>query len=776
MTGQGETAPERLDGRPVALALVAWASAWVATSGSREAWALAGSLLLGLAALGMLRRNPALVAIALVGALALGGGSLRLWQAENDPVRQLAAQGAVARVELVLTGGAREFAAKATRPASWVAPARLVRVEARNETWASGALIEVSVGGDTLDAWRALPLGARVSSIVTLGVPPPEEGLTARARARAAPTVVADPGPLDTAVQRVRAGLREACSELTPEARALVPALVVGDTGAMDPDLTARFKVVGLTHLTAVSGANLVLLLGFVRVVAVCLGVRGRGLLFVVGVTVFAFVALCLGEPSVVRAAAMGLVGLAALGRGGRGRQGLRYLAAAVLGLVVWDPWLARSLGFALSVTASAGLLLWAGSWAEVLRRWLPAWLAEAVATPLAAQLATQPIVTAVSGQVSVVGLLANAVAGPLVGPATVLGFAAAGASVVAMPVARLLAWLAGWCARGLCWIALIGSEFPGASVGWPATPPAVALVAVVCLLCAWLAPSVFARRWLSLAVALVMVATLLRQPAPPGWPPASWAVVACDVGQGDATLIRAGPQAAVLVDAGPDPALLRRCLDQLGVREVPLVFVTHLHADHVSGVPVLAGRRVGAIVTSGVRTPSTGEALVDALVAGGAEHVVGWPGAVWSVGEASFEVLAAPSTADGGGQSEGESSGENDASLALRVTVGGVSVVLAGDVEEAGQTRLLGLGERLKADVQLVPHHGSARQNPAFLAAVGPEIAVISVGAKNDYGHPTKKTLATLAGLTGNIVRTDQHGALAIARTDGHLTVTAQR
>jgi competence protein ComEC len=519
-----------------------------------------------------------------------------------------------------------------------------------------------------------------------------------------------------------------------------------------------------------------VLLLAFVRVAAVRAGVRGRWLTGLLGVTVFGFVALCLGEPSVVRAAAMGLVGLAALGSGGRGRQGVRYLSVAVLGLVLLDPWIARSIGFALSVTASAGLLWWAGRWTKVLARWTPSWLAEAVAVPLAAQLATQPIVTAISGQISLVGLLANAVAGPLVGPATVCGFLAAAVSVISVPAASVLAWLAGWCAQGLVWIARLGDSLPGASASWPSTPWAIVLVAVVCWLVGWLVPHLLARRWLSLACAVVFVAALLRTPAPVGWPPASWSIVSCDVGQGDATVIRAGPGEAVVVDTGPDPALLRRCLDQLGVVRVPLVVLTHLHADHVSGVPALAGRSVQVVVTSGVRTPVSGERLVDALAASGAQHVTAAAGASWTVGEAHVEVLAASALLAVTGEAEGESADENDASLLLRVSVGGIALLLAGDTEDTGQERLMPLRDRVDVDVLLIPHHGSSGQYPDFLAATTPEVALISVAAKNDYGHPTKKTLALASRLAPNVLRTDQRGSIAIVRRDGRLEVTTQR
>ena len=762
------------DLRPLGLAGVAWASMWVASSGEPALW-LGGALAVIILTITAARhRSRYLAALALLAASCLAAGTLRVWHTGQGAVAELGRERAVAVVDLVVEGDSHLRASAGTKPDLLIRPARVVHLDARGLAWTTSARVEVIISGELARAWAEVPMGARVRAVVSLAAPEPDAGLAALARAREPPTVLAPPAPVDAAVTRVRAGLREASAPLPPEARALLPALVVGDTSGMDADLTQRFRTTGLTHLTAVSGANLTLLLAFLRVAAVTLGVRGRALTGVLIAGVAAFVALCLGEPSVLRAAAMGLVGVAALGWNS-GRHGLRYLAVAALGLLVIDPWLARSVGFALSVVASLGLLWWAEPWTAALRRWLPRWAAEAIAVPLAAQLATEPIVVALAGRVSVVGLLANAAAAPLVGPATVLGFLAAGLSVVWLPAARALAWLGGGCAQALCWIARLGDALPGAAVPWPVSGPGLTLVALACLAASVVIPRVLARPWLALGVAAAMVGALLRAPAPWGWPPQHWAVAFCDVGQGDATLVRAGPGAAVLVDAGPDPRALERCLASLGVTRLPLVVLTHLHADHVSGLPAVRVRQPDHVVTSSVTTPPHGEAIVRAASVG-AQRSVAVPGSTWSVGEATVTVLAARQVREAGVLGEGESAGENDASLVLRVDSGGVSVLLAGDSEEGGQNALLGLGDALDVDVLLVPHHGSARQSPAFLARTRPEVAVVSVGARNDYGHPTAKTLRVVAGIAPRLARTDTDGAVAVARVDGRLVVTTTR
>ena len=124
------------------------------------------------------------------------------------------------------------------------------------------------------------------------------------------------------------------------------------------------------------------------------------------------------------------------------------------------DPFLSRSIGFALSVLACAGIVWWARRWTVIINQWLPHIMAESIAVPLAAQLATTPLVAVISGRVSMSGLAANALAGPFVGPATVLGFAAAGVSLLNETLAAVFGFGAAWCAQMIIWIARIGSRF----------------------------------------------------------------------------------------------------------------------------------------------------------------------------------------------------------------------------------------------------------------------------------------------------------------------------
>lgn len=762
--------------RVLVIGLVAWVAMGLATAGDARVLGVVAAVVGAVALVAWRRADWFLAAVATVAAVCVVTGAARTAALAMDPLAGLAGERATAVVDVRLSGNGRMWPASGPRPALWRGTAEVVRVEARDGAWASGAPVQVRATGAEARAWASVPLGATVRATVRVGAAEPGSGLHAELRAREPPEVIAAPGPVDAAVGSLRRGLAEACAGLWPDARALVPALVVGDVTAMTQDMRDRFIVTGLTHLTAVSGANLTLLLGFLRALAVGCGVRGRWLngLMVAGVA--GFVVLCLGEPSVLRAAAMGLVGLAALGRAGRGRQGLRFLGVAILVVVLAEPSMARNLGFALSVLATFGLLRWAGAWTDLMARWMPRWCAEALAVPLAAQVATEPVVVYLAGQVSVVSVVANLVAGPMVGPATVLGLAATLVAPVSLHLASVPAWGAGWFAQGIAWTARLGDALPGAAVPWPVTPLALGVVVLGCVVLVLLVPLVLSRPWLAVGLALAMVVALFRVPTPPGWPPSSWAVASCDVGQGDATVLAVGPAQAVVIDTGPDPRLLARCLAQLGVNRVPVLVLTHLHADHVGGLEAVAGLGVDLVVTSGVRTPEAADAQVSAVLPAARREVAG-PGSAWAVGEARLEVLAAPGLGRDLPGGEGESSAENDASLLVRAESGGVSMLLAGDAEEFAQTRHLALGPALDVDVLLVPHHGSGRHAPAFIAAAGPAVALISVGEGNDYGHPSARTMKSVADTGAASFRTDERGAIAVARApDGGLVVTTQR
>jgi competence protein ComEC len=260
--------------------------------------------------------------------------------------------------------------------------------------------------------------------------------------------------------------------------------------------------------------------------------------------------------------------------------------------------------------------------------------------------------------------------------------------------------------------------------------------------------------------------------------------LVACDVGQGDGLAVRTGRRTAIVVDSGPDPAPMRGCLDRLGITEVPLLIITHFHADHVAGlVGVLQHRRVGQMWVSPLASPAT----LAAVLRRQAQQrgiPVGAPsaGTRASVGDAVLLVLGpvdhyvATEPNASFTPEEGESSKENDSSLVIMVELAGLRLLLTGDVEPPGQQAILNTGADLRADVLKIPHHGSARQDPEFIAATHARVAIASAGVDNDYGHPAPRTVQLVRSLGMTLLRTDQNGSVAVRLADDRLAAVTQQ
>ena len=206
----------------------------------------------------------------------------------------------------------------------------------------------------------------------------------------------------------------------------------------------------------------------------------------------------------------------------------------------------------------------------------------------------------------------------------------------------------------------------------------------------------------------------------------------------------------------------------------VPLVLLTHFHADHVDGLAgVVEGREVGAVEVTRLADPPGGVALVDdASRQAGLRPVPAPYAATRTVGDVRFQVLWPPATSPTDGPGDGSTA--NDASVVLLVEVDGVRLLLCGDVEPEGQAALARTWPGLQVDVLKVPHHGSRYQDLPFLLGLGARVAVVSVGEDNDYGHPAAATLEPLAASGAEVLRTDLDGDVAVAVRDGELYVAS--
>ncbi|HPU12251.1 MAG TPA: ComEC/Rec2 family competence protein [Aeromicrobium sp.] len=706
---------------------------------------VAGLTLLVVASLGWHRRWVALSAIAI--AVAFFGCGLRLAAVEASPATDLAEQSAAVDAELTLRQDARVYAGQ-SGPGT-VLQVTVRRVQTRSQGWQLRQRATAFLSGDQsgLRTGETIVVRAKMS-------PADRSDEVAQFR-------VLNWQPTDSmpwwwrGSEVVRQGIRDGVDHRSGQGAALVPALVAGDESALTESTRSDFQRTGLTHLLAVSGANLTIVLALVVFGLRAVRARPVFLLLAAALTIISFVLVARPEPSVQRAAVMGSVALVAM-LTGSAAGGLRALAWAVLALLAFDPWLAGQPGFILSVLATCGIIVLANPLADRLS-WLPTPVAQALAVPLAAHLFCLPVVAFLSGEVSLVAVFANMAAAPAVAPATILGLGAGLLDLVAPSLAVLPGELAFWSGWSIVQIGSVGSRLPGAAIDW--SLPWWTLIAIAPVIAAfiWSAarrPVVFVGLALGLCVALV-------RPPSPGWPPKHLLVVACDVGQGDGFVVPTAPGEAIVIDAGPDPALIDRCLQKLRIKRIPLLLFTHAHADHIDGAAGAArGRKVGLVAFGPTGAPQLGKTPRAELVAG----------QVFSVGPAQLEVLW-PRPATG----EATQDEFNDLSVVVRLHLNGRRILFTGDIGEQAQRGLAQANPDLSADILKVAHHGSADQWPELFDRVNPAIALIGVGADNPHGHPTESLLAELNERGISTWRTDRNGDVAVVDRAGGLAVLSQ-
>lgn len=578
---------------------------------------------------------------------------------------------------------------------------------------------------------------------------------------------------VDGVVGRLRKGFRESASHLPEGIRALTVGMTIGDTSGMPDTQVQDMRIASLTHLTAVSGAQFAML-------ALAVGAGARALrwsrrlrvLLLLLVTV-GFVVLVLPEPSVLRAAWMG--GIVALALWwGRPGQALPALSAAVIGLLLVDPFLSLSYGFALSVAATASIVLWAPIVAMRLARVVPPLLAKALSLPIAAQVVCAPILVLLSAGVGPYAVVANLVALPVAALVTAFGLA----SVIVTPISPTagigLAWVAGVAAEPVAWAAHTAANLPGAWLPWPEGVTGAALAACVS---AAIIVSTTTRRvtgWARISFLLLTLAVVAATPVVRATldeatrkAPEDWAVAVCDVGQGDMILLRAGPSSAVVVDVGPDDGEPLACLSRHRVSHVPLLVITHPHADHDGGLDEVVARiDVAYVWMSEPGAAHSGDGRL--LESAGVPYAIPVPGTEATIGDVHIIVWHA-------GDPEARTDSEvNESSLVVWGETRGVTFLSLGDLEGGGQRALASVLHLPQVDVLKVAHHGSARQDPDLASRVRATLAVISVGEGNPYGHPAPSTIDMEHDAGAVVMRTDECGDVDIARRED-LTVTAR-
>ena len=560
-------------------------------------------------------------------------------------------------------------------------------------------------------------------------------------------------------------------SQLPESSAALLAGLLLGERTTLPAQTDEAFRRAGVYHVLAVSGFNVALLASSVFASLGLLGVPRRPTALVAAVVLIGFGLVVGGQPSVLRATVMGLLLLLSVLLE-RESQVMNALSLSGLLLLVWSPTDLWDPGFQLSFAATAGIIYLAAPLTGFLdERRLPHWLAAAVAVSLAAQLPVTPIMLVHFNQLSIIGVAANLLVVPLAGPATMLGMLALLVHLANEAAASLVfnaLWLLLMALRIVVWAA---AAVPGAMVHLPAPSwAAVAAWSGALLLVPYLATRVQARA--AVATLLTVTAALSVWP----WVRPSEGrlrITFLDVGQGDATFVELPEGPRLLVDGGPGGArrfdvgerVLSPFLWNRPVARLDVVAVSHSDSDHSGGLAaVLRHFRVGEFWESG-RWGAGGREVLPALLQSGAPRRVLNAGQRLWIGSALVTVLnpdRLPNVS------------VNDDSLALRLDWRGVSTLIAGDLGWPGEARMLERGDPVRVLVLRVAHHGSRFSSSApFLEAAQPSFAIISVGARNPFRHPTAEALSRLKAAGARIYRTDRDGAIVMETDGARLWVT---
>ncbi len=724
-----------------------------------------GALVLGVAILPRGQLQIRLVATTTLFVLiGLVLGSLRLNSLDRSRLVQHVGESASARV--VVTGAPRASSYAVSAPGQ---VERFGRAPLRERVWLA------------LPAGKTPPIGAvlELSAEVELPVGPSASGFDQRAwLARQGIHVVLRASSWRRVGRRGGIGgfgdrLRERLANdlalgLAGERRGLVLGLVLGEDEGLPDGLRQSFRRSGLYHLLAVSGQNIAFLVAGVLGFAWLCGIHRRFGEVLALATIAAYVLVVGWQPSVIRAAVAGaLASLAWLAA--RPRDRWYFLLLGALTLLVWNPRSVFDPGFQLSFAAVIAIFVTVRPLERLLGKTrLPAFIRPAIAVSLGCTLMTIPIMVFQFGKVPVYGVLANIAVEPVVPFILFLGLACALVAPIAFPAAQALAYLNGLLAAYIAfWARLVGA-LPGAQVG---LAHLLRLLLVVFLLVLWpflLTPRLPRLLMLALITLIPLWGWQHRpqfQPFPAA--PNGLRVSFLDVGQGAAALIQTA-DGAMLVDAGPPEANVTGQLARLGVRRLEALVLSHPQSDHIGGAPELLRKLdVGLVLDSGI--PSSDWYEREARREAKRRGVPFRPaeaGQELRLGALHLRILWPKNGAEPVGDA-------NESAVVVLASYGSTDVLLPSDAESP-VTLPLGLQS---LEVLELAHHGSADDGlPRLLERVQPQIAVISVGRDNDYGHPTPSTLAALAEDAGLAVfRTDLDGRVVLESDGCALTVRAQ-
>ena len=552
------------------------------------------------------------------------------------------------------------------------------------------------------------------------------------------------------------------------ERRGVIAGIVLGEDEGLSDELRDSFRASGLYHVLAVSGQNVAFLAAGVLLLAWLAGIpRWAGELGVLG-SIAAYVLAVGLQPSVVRAGVAGaLASLAWLASRPRDQWYFLLLGAAVL--LASNPYNVVDPGFQLSFAAVAAIFVAVARLERRLEGYpLPPTLAEVVAVSAACGAATAPIVWFHFQAIPLYTVVSNALGTIVVAPILGLGLVAAALDPVWPASAATVAWANGWLAAYLAGVARVVAALPFAQLT-SGRALAVLVIAAV-LVAASTRMRRGARRRLGAVAAVALVAVVawnaLPERVPP--PPDGLRMTFLDVGQGDSTLIQVRG-AAVLVDEGPPEARVADQLRRLGIRRLEALLMTHPSRDNIGGAEeILRSIDVGLVLDPALPfdNPFGRPALAEARRRRIPIDVVR-TGRAYRIGDLTLRIVWPDGTAR-------PAADPNDHATVLLASYGAIDVLLPADAE-SNVTLPLRLPP---VEIVKVAHHGSKDAGlDALLDRLRPAVAIVSVGAGNDYGHPAPSTLAALAAERGlRAYRTDRHGRITIESDGRRLEVWTER
>ena len=590
--------------------------------------------------------------------------------------------------------------------------------------------------------------------------------------------------PLRYYPQRLSEGIRIRLSQIAPpDAAPFLKAIMTGDRSSLSYGTVHDLSVAGLSHIIAVSGMHVSILIGALYLL---LG-RGRKRSALVGIPVLLLFMLLTGmSPSVVRASVMlGIFLFARLLR--RENDTPTALSAAALVILLHNPWAISNLGFQLSFLAVCGLLICSGPlyrhfraarpWSFILNgkehvlrggkllRWLlriVRWLVNGalgvICSTIGALIFTVPVIALVYGSFSTYAMLSNLLALWAVFLCFSGGFLAVALSVVSIPAGTAVAWLTAWPVRYILWISRIISSLPMASlpISLLYTKLFLIFAYVVAALVFLLRERKYGKPLLCVLAALVAAAVFIRLDSGVK----TDVIAALDVGQGQSICILARGQSALIDCGGSDAdeagAHAADYLRRAGFDRLDYLIVSHYDADHVGGIPELLREiEVARIYLPDVPFHSDHRMEIEeAARKSDAELCYVSEDTVLSFGDASLHLMAPVSMEN-----------DNAASVSVLYSDGDYDMLVTGDLDQAGEHSLLQMHALPDVEVYVAGHHGSnGSSGMELLRAIQPETVLISVG-KNSYGHPSEALLQRLSTIDAVIYRTDQSGDIEIRR-----------